>query len=228
MRWLLWLYPPRWRRRYADELLALLEERGASIGLLLDVLVGAVDAWLHPDLAAPQAVAAVATSAPRRRAGRFDLFTQSSRTVLRLAQEAAQDRQHAQIGPQHLLLGLLLEGDGVAAHVLRQRAGDPSGLRGLLEARLASAPTADSAQPLGLSLEAKRVIERSVAEANRLHHRYLGPEHLLLGLAAEPGSGVTDLLHVHDQSDLVALRRTVKAVLSRPNPPGSPDSPQDG
>jgi hypothetical protein len=116
MRWLLWLYPRRWRRRYGDEFLALVEERGFSAALVLDVLRGALDAWLHPEFGAARAPAGAA-AAERG----FDKFTSRSRTVLVLARQEAKRLQHQRIGTEHLLLGLVAEGHGLAADLLRER-----------------------------------------------------------------------------------------------------------
>jgi ATP-dependent Clp protease ATP-binding subunit ClpC len=80
------------------------------------------------------------------------------------------------------LLGLLLEGQGVAGHVLAERGVQLEELRAVIPARMESSAAGDP-RPLGLSQGAKRAIELSVAEANRLHH-YVGTEHLMLGLVA--------------------------------------------
>jgi hypothetical protein len=81
VKWLLWLYPPRWRRRYAEELLALIDQQGWSLRSALDVLRGAVDAWLHPELAASMAAPATAGAArPPRDSDCCSNVTASRRT----------------------------------------------------------------------------------------------------------------------------------------------------
>jgi hypothetical protein len=177
VKWLLWLYPRRWRSRYGDEFLVLLEQRGVSPTMLLDVLRGAVDAWLHPELGAvPAHVGGNAN--PARRRDRFDKFTRGSRIVLDLAAKEAQRLGHQQITTDHLLLGLLLECDGVAAHVLQARGVNSDEVRARILDHMGSAAPGE-ATLIGLSPDAKRSIELSVAEANRLRHHYVGTEHLL-------------------------------------------------
>jgi hypothetical protein len=120
VRWLLLLYPRRWRRRYGDEFLALIQDRGVSSSVIFDVLRGALDAWLHPHLgAAPAPVSAASADHPVR--GASDTFTPRTRVVLQLAQAEAQRLQQPRIGTEHLLLGLVAQGSGVAADLLRQR-----------------------------------------------------------------------------------------------------------
>ena len=216
MKWWLWLYPSRWRRRYGEEFAALIRDRGWSIATAFDVLRGAVDAWLHPDLvetsAAPQPAIA-----SRPRGGRFDNFTLRSRTVLDLAHREAIRLRSRHIRPEHLLLGLLEEGNGVAAHVLMQHGIDLTELRTAVVGRLQ--PTGDAAaQPISLSPLAKRAIELSVAEANRLRHHYIGTEHLLLGLVAQAEGVAADELRSRNFDDLSALRREILDVLTRGGP----------
>ena len=216
MKWLLCLYPPRWRRRYGDEFAAVMQDRGWSITAAFDVLRGALDAWLHPDLASSSAALQPAIG-PRVRRGRFDLFTSRSRAVLDLALQEAIRLHGAQIGTEHLLLGLLDEGNGVAAHVLMQHGVELSELREAIVARLRPAD-GGIAQPLGLSPLAKRAIELSVAEANRLKHRYIGTEHLLIGLVAEEEGIAADELRRRSFGDLPSLRREILQVLTQGGP----------
>jgi ATP-dependent Clp protease ATP-binding subunit ClpC len=103
---------------------------------------------------------------PRRGAQTFDRFTRRSRNVLRLAGEEAERLQDGSIGTEHLLLGLLLERDGVAAHVLAEFGIDPDGVRVDIKARLAEATPGVRVQ-VGLTPGAKRALQLSVGEANR-------------------------------------------------------------
>jgi hypothetical protein len=224
VKWLLWLYPREWRRRYGEEFLALIEERMWSPTVVLDILRGAIDARLHPQLrAAPAAASASGAMAPRRRGLPFDRFTRRSRNVLRLAQEEAERLQHTRIGTEHLLLGLLLERDGVAAHVLAELGVDADGVRSEFSARLADADPPSEAQ-LGLTPDAKRAIELGVREANRLGHRFFGTEHLLLGLAAaEDGLGA-EILQTHGAANVDDLRQRVIRVVNA-GPKLSPPDP---
>jgi len=94
----------------------------------------------------------------------------------------------------------------------------PAALREAILDRLAASPPSQPNQPLGLSDEAKRTIERGVAEANRMRHHYLGTEHLLLGLCADPESSVAQLLSSHHAGDLCTLRRHILRVLTDGGP----------
>jgi hypothetical protein len=207
MRWLLWLYPTRWRQRYGDEFLALVEERGWSVSVVLDVLLGALDARLHPELAGTPAP--VSAGAPGPRPDRFDKFTRRSRNVLQLAQSEAERLRHGEIGTEHLLLGLLLEGDGVAAHVLADLEVQVDDIRSELLSRIQQAASTDAHQRIGLSAAAKRSIELSVREANRLHHRFLGTEHLLLGVVGAGEGLAAELLRQRKITDMDELRRHI-------------------
>lgn len=216
MTWLLRLYPRRWQQRYGDEFMALMEERGFSIGLVFDVLRGAFDAWLNPDLGTAAAPVVAGRAAASNR-DRFDKFTRRSRVVLRLAQDEAHRLRHQQIGTEHLLLGLLLEGEGVAAHVLADCGVQADELRAAILAR-AESPMAGDPQRVGLSQDAKHAIELSVVEANGLHHHYVGTEHLLLGLVAAGKGIAADLLRQGNVADLPDLRRHILRVLNEGGP----------
>jgi hypothetical protein len=216
VKWLLWLYPPRWRRRYADEFLALVEERGFSVTILFDVLGGALDAWLHPELVVVPAPVG-ASPKPSRGRDRFHKFTPRSRTVLHLAAKEAERLGHPRITTEHLLLGMLLEGEGVAAHVLADRGVHIDQLRKVLLESLELVPRCDPHR-VGLSPDAKRAIELSVAEANRLRHHYVGTEHLLLGLVAEAHGTAAAILRQRDAGDLGELRSHIVRVLNEGGP----------
>jgi Clp amino terminal domain, pathogenicity island component len=216
VKWLLWLYPRRWRSRYADEFVAVLEGRGFSLLVLVDILRGALDAWMHPELVAVPA--RVGAGGKLTHGGeRFDKFTRRSRTVLGLAAKEAERLGHSHITTEHLLLGMLVEGEGVAAHVLADRGVHIDQLHGLLLQRLESVPRCDR-QRLGLSPDAKRAIELSIAEANRLRHHFVGTEHLLLGLVAEGHGTAADILRQRNAGDLRELRSHIVRVLNGGGP----------
>jgi ATP-dependent Clp protease ATP-binding subunit ClpC len=119
---------------------------------------------------------------------RFEKFTERARKVLTLSQEEAQRFNHNYIGTEHILLGLLKEGDGVAVKVLTGLGVDLEKIRQAVEASIGRGEKTVSGE-IGLTPRAKRVIELAVDEARRLHHNYIGTEHLLLGLLRE-GEGV--------------------------------------
>ncbi|CCF84664.1 Clp protease N-terminal domain-containing protein [Nitrolancea hollandica] len=129
---------------------------------------------------------------------KFQKFTERAREVLRYAQEEAQRLNHTYIGPEHLLLGLVREGDGVAARVLSNMGVDLRKVRAAVASIIGPRDSA-AVHELGLTPRAKQVIELAVDEARRLNHRYIGTEHLLLGLLAEGQSvavGVLESLRV--------------------------------
>jgi ATP-dependent Clp protease ATP-binding subunit ClpC len=117
---------------------------------------------------------------------RFNKFTERARKVLTLAQEEAQRFQHNYIGTEHLLLGLVSEGEGVAAKVLTNLGVQLSDVRRAVEYIIGRG---DRVAPgdIGLTPRAKKVIELAVDEAKLLKHQYIGTEHLLLGLVREGG-----------------------------------------
>src|SRR5215204_3557724 len=119
---------------------------------------------------------------------RFDKFTERARKVLQLAQEEAQRFNHNYIGTEHLLLGLVREGEGVAAKVLANLGVELNKVRSAVEFIIGRGDRT-VAGDIGLTPRAKKVIELSVDEARRLNHHYIGTEHLLLGLVRE-GEGI--------------------------------------
>ena len=149
-------------------------------------------------------------------ADRFDKFTERARRVLTLAQEEAQRFNHNYIGTEHLLLGLVREGDGVAAKVLANlgvelnKVAPPS-------SSSSAAATAPCIGEIGLTPRAKKVIELAVDEARRLNHHYIGTEHLLLGLVREGegiAAGVLESLGVN----LERVRAETTRILSQSMP----------
>src|SRR6195256_6093352 len=121
-------------------------------------------------------------------ADRFDKFTERARKVLQLAQEEAQRFNHNYIGTEHLLLGLVREGEGVAAKVLGNLGVELNKVRSAVEFIIGRGDRT-VAGDIGLTPRAKKVIELSVDEARRLNHHYIGTEPLLLGLVRE-GEGI--------------------------------------
>jgi ATP-dependent Clp protease ATP-binding subunit ClpC len=117
---------------------------------------------------------------------RFNKFTERARKVLTLAQEEAQRFQHNYIGTEHLLLGLVREGEGVAAKVLTNLGIQLSDVRRAVEFIIGRGDRIVEGE-IGLTPRAKKVIELAVDEAKLLKHQYIGTEHILLGLVREGG-----------------------------------------
>jgi ATP-dependent Clp protease ATP-binding subunit ClpC len=149
-------------------------------------------------------------------ADRFDKFTERARRVLTLAQEEAQRFNHNYIGTEHLLLGLVREGDGVAAKVLANLGVELNKVRSAVEFIIGRGERAVLGE-IGLTPRAKKVIELAVDEARRLNHHYIGTEHLLLGLVREGegiAAGVLESLGVN----LERVRAETTRILSQSMP----------
>ena len=150
------------------------------------------------------------------RADRFDRFTDRARRVLTLAQDEAQRFDHGYIGTEHILLGLLREGDGVAAQVLLNMNVELAKVRTAVEFVIGRGDQLVAGE-VGLTPRAKRVIELSIDEARRMGHDYIGTEHLLLGLVREGegvAAGVLESLGVN----LDKVRHEVIRVLAEAQP----------
>ena len=155
-------------------------------------------------------------------ADRFDKFTERARRVLTLAQEEAQRFNHNYIGTEHLLLGLVREGDGVAAKVLSNLGVELNKVRSAVEFIIGRGDRSTSGE-IGLTPRAKRVIELAVDEARRLNHSYIGTEHLLLGLVREGegiAAGVLESLGVN----LERVRGETTRILAQTQPQGASTS----
>ena len=114
----------------------------------------------------------------------FERFTDRSRRVLVYAQDQARDLNDDFIGTEHILLGLILEADGVAAKVLGSGGITYDAVRGKVkEMRVATSDASPGAPPF--TPQAKKVLELSLREALQLGHNYIGTEHILLGLVRE-------------------------------------------
>ncbi|MCD6359195.1 MAG: AAA family ATPase, partial [Dehalococcoidia bacterium] len=118
-------------------------------------------------------------------ASRFDKFSQRARRVLTLAQEEAKRSKHNYIGPEHILLGLVRDTEGLGTKILVSLNVEPEKVRASVEAKFEQEKQSTSSTEIGLTPQAKRVIEYAVDEARQLNHNYIGTEHLLLGLLKE-------------------------------------------
>ena len=153
---------------------------------------------------------------------RFDKFTDRARKVLTLAQDEAQRFNHNYIGTEHLLLGLVREGEGVAARVLEKMDVELPKVRTAVEFIIGRGDRPVVGE-VGLTPRAKRVIELAIDEARRLGHNYIGTEHLLLGLVREGegiAAGVLESLGVN----LDKVRHEVIRVLSQSSASGPSSS----
>src|SRR5260221_605455 len=115
----------------------------------------------------------------------YERFTDRARKVMQLANQEAQRFNHEYIGTEHVRLGLVKEGSGVAANVLKNLDIDLRKIRLEIEKIVQSGPDMVTMGKLPQTPRAKKVIEYSIEEARNLNHNYVGTEHLLLGLLRE-------------------------------------------
>jgi ATP-dependent Clp protease ATP-binding subunit ClpC len=140
----------------------------------------------------------------------FERFTELAKKVLALAQEEAERSHHSYIGTEHVLLGLLREGDGIAAKVLNNLGVEIEKVRPTVESLLGRDKRLTVQQQIIPTSRVKKVIELSFEEARRTGHNYVGSEHLLLGLLTE-GEGIA----AHILEDLGADLEKVRAEIER-------------
>jgi ATP-dependent Clp protease ATP-binding subunit ClpC len=149
--------------------------------------------------------------------GPFDRFNDRAKRVLALAQDEAIRFNHNYIGTEHLLLGLVREGEGVAARVLDSLGVELSKVRTAVEFIIGRGDSTTSPSEITLSPRTKKVIELAIDEARKLGHSHVGTEHLLLGLVREGegiASGVLESLGV----SLEKVRHQVIATLGQQQP----------
>jgi hypothetical protein len=154
---------------------------------------------------------------------RFEKFTERARKVLRLAQEEAQRLGHTAIGTEHLLLGLVREGDGVAAKVLTNLSVELDQVRREVEFIIGRQDRVVRGE-IGLTPRAKKVIQLAVEEGQRLGHHYIGTEHLLLGLVRE-GAGIAAGVLARLGVKLDDVRAQTLHVLGQPDDGSPRDQP---
>ncbi len=142
----------------------------------------------------------------------FERFTDRARRVVVLAQEEARMLNHNYIGTEHILLGLIKEGEGVAAKGLESLGISLDGVRTQVEEIIGQGQQAPSGH-IPFTPRAKKVLELSLREALQLGHNYIGTEHILLGLIRE-GDGVAAQVLVKLGADLNRVRQQVIQLLS--------------
>ncbi|GAB3182094.1 ATP-dependent Clp protease ATP-binding subunit [Nesterenkonia halophila] len=142
----------------------------------------------------------------------FERFTDRARRVVVLAQEEARMLNHNYIGTEHILLGLIHEGEGVAAKALESLDISLGGVREKVQEKIGPGQNAPSGH-IPFTPRAKKVLELSLREALQLGHNYIGTEHILLGLIRE-GEGVAAQVLVELNADLNKVRQQVIQLLS--------------
>ena len=158
----------------------------------------------------------------------FERFTDRARRVVVLAQEEARMLNHNYIGTEHILLGLIHEGEGVAAKALESLNISLDAVRQQVEEMIGQGQQAPSGH-IPFTPRAKKVLELSLREALQLGHNYIGTEHILLGLIRE-GEGVAAQVLVKLGADLNKVRQQVIQLLSgyQGKEPATAGGPQEG
>ena len=142
----------------------------------------------------------------------FERFTDRARRVVVLAQEEARLLNHNYIGTEHILLGLIHEGEGVAAKALESLGISLEAVRNQVQEIIGQGGSSPSGH-IPFTPRAKKVLELSLREALQLGHNYIGTEHILLGLIRE-GEGVAAQVLVKLGADLSRVRQQVIKLLS--------------
>ena len=147
----------------------------------------------------------------------FNRFTERARKVILLAKEEAKRFNHDYIGTEHILLGLIREGEGVAAAVLQNLGLSSDQIRLEVEKLVQLGPSTIVSGDIPFTPKAKKVIELAMDEARNLGHNYIGTEHLLLGLIRE-GEGIAAQVLVNLGLDLGKVRQEVMELLGSTAP----------
>jgi Clp amino terminal domain, pathogenicity island component len=147
----------------------------------------------------------------------FERFTDRARRVVVLAQEEARMLSHNYVGTEHILLGLIHEGEGVAAKALESLGISLEAVRAQVEEIIGQGEQTPSGH-IPFTPRAKKVMELSLREALQLGHDYIGTEHILLGLIRE-GDGVAAQVLIRLGADLNRVRHQVIALLYQSKEP---------
>ncbi len=157
----------------------------------------------------------------------FNRFTERARKVIILAKEEARRFNHDYIGTEHILLGLIREGEGVAAAVLQKLGVSLENIRLEIEKLVQPGPTTQIIGDIPFTPRAKKALELAAEEARSLGHNYIGTEHLLLGLIRE-GEGISSQVLLNLGMDLNSVRNEVMELLGFALPGASQGSNQQG
>ncbi len=147
----------------------------------------------------------------------FNRFTERARKVIVLAKEEARRFNHDYIGTEHLLLGLIREGEGVAAAVLQKLGLGLEAIRLEIEKLVQPGPSTQIQGDVPFTPRSKKALELAAEEARALGHNYIGTEHLLLGLIRE-GEGVASQVLLNAGLDLNRVRSEIMELLGSATP----------
>ena len=154
----------------------------------------------------------------------YERFTDRARKVMQLANQEAQRLKHEYIGTEHILLGLLKEGSGVALQTLTNLTLDPERIVMEVERLIVRGPGAGETGKNPQTPRAKKVIEYAMEESRNLKHSHVGTEHILLGLLRE-GEGVAAVILANFGLRVEVVRREIENVLSQPYDWGRKEPP---
>ncbi len=151
----------------------------------------------------------------------FNRFTERARKIIILAKEEARRFNHDYIGTEHMLLGLIREGEGVAAAVLQKMDVSLENIRLEVEKLVQPGPSTQIIGDIPFTPKAKKALELAAEEARSLGHNYIGTEHILLGLIRE-GEGIASQVLLNLGLDLNTLRNEVLELLGAALPSDAP------
>jgi ATP-dependent Clp protease ATP-binding subunit ClpA len=194
----------------------IIESLGVTLDAARNAVIGELAGQPAPPPARPDPRPAQTPGSREREGsyqGPFDRFNDRAKRVLALAQDEAIRFNHNYIGPEHLLLGLVREGEGVAARVLTGLNVDLARTRREVESLIGRGDATTSPSEIALIPRTKKIIELAIDEARQLGHSHVGTEHLLLGLVREPGSNAGAILKAQGV-DLETVRQKVIASFS--------------
>ena len=152
----------------------------------------------------------------------YEKFTDRARKVMQFANQEAQWFNHEYVGTEHMLLGLVKEGTGVAANVLKNLEIDLRKVRLEVEKLVQSGPEMITMGKLPQTPRAKKAIEYAMEEARSLNHNFVGTEHLLLGLLRE-AEGVAAQALINLGANLESVREEVLNILGAGDEPSKKD-----
>lgn len=153
----------------------------------------------------------------------FGRFTERAQRVLLLAQEEAQYFDHSYVGTEHILLGIIKEGEGNASRILQEAGITLENVRQQVENMEGRGTPSVYQTEIALTPRTKRLLELSIMEARNLGHNYVGPEHLLLGLLRE-GEGVAIAALQALGADFNKIRAELLNSMNEPIPSGKPEA----
>src|SRR5215831_8000593 len=146
----------------------------------------------------------------------FEQFTERARRVIILAREEAGRSGHNHVGTEHLLFGILQDGEGVATVVLQRFGLQLKMVQAEVKRALAKLPKTPAYSEVPFTPQAKRVLELSIEESQQLRHNYIGTEHLLLGLMKDGQSIAAKILESRGVRFLDEIRQATMVLLAEP------------